>query len=230
MTKGKLKKFEEMEKFSNVLQPGFYDVFNKDHQLKGKWHKVYFKNNNPIILELGCGKGEYTVELAKKFKEKNFIGIDIKGARIWKGAKLALEDNIKNAVFLRARIEFVNSFFVADEVDEIWLIFPDPQPKKKKKRLTSARFLNSYKEILKTNGTVHLKTDSQLLYDYTMGIVKHNNLEIECFTDDLYNSSLVDDILSIRTYYENQFLEHGLKIYYLRFKLDNQSVVEEYEE
>ncbi len=230
MTKGKLEKFQEMENFSNVLQPRFNDVFSKDYPLKGKWNKSYFHNDNPVILELGCGKGEYTVELAEKFKEKNFIGIDIKGARIWKGAKQALENNISNAVFLRTRIELINSFFNTEEVNEIWLIFPDPQPKKKKKRLTSSRFLNSYKMILKKNGLVHLKTDSELLYNYTLEILKHNNLEIDYFTNDLYNSNLVNDILSIKTYYENQFLEQGSNIYYLRFKLNNKSIIEESEE
>ncbi len=227
MTKGKLEKFKELESFSNVLQPGFYDVFKKDFELKGKWKKDYFRNDNPVILELGCGKGEYTVGLAERFKQENFIGIDIKGARIWKGARLALEGNLKNAVFLRTRIELINSFFNPGEVDEIWLIFPDPQPKKSKKRLTSGRFLNAYKKILKTDGLVHLKTDNGLLYEYTMEIIKHNNLELGCFTEDLYGSDLVDDTLSIKTYYENRFLEQGLKIYYLRFKINNQSVIEE---
>lgn len=219
-----------MGKFSNVLQPAFDDVYNKDHRLKGKWNKSFFKNDNPIVLELGCGKGEYTVELAKRTVEKNYIGIDIKGARIWKGAKQALEENIKNAAFLRTRIELISSFFDKNEIDEIWIIFPDPQSKEKKKRLTSGKFLNLYKNILKTDGLVHLKTDSNLMYTYTREIIKHNNMEIECFTDDLYKSCLLNNSLSIKTFYENQFLEQGSNIYYLCFKLNNLSTIEELKE
>lgn len=230
MVKRKLERFEEMEKFSNVLQPRFNELYNKDFTLKGKWNKNFFQNDNPIVLELGCGKGEYTVELAKRTEEKNYIGIDIKGARIWKGAKQALEENVKNAAFLRTRIELIGSFFDADEIDEIWIIFPDPQPKKKKKRLTSSKFLNLYKNFLKTDGLIHLKTDSNLMYTYTLEITKHNNLNIECFTDDLYKSGLINDSLSIKTFYENQFLEQGSNIYYLRFKLNNQSPIEELKE
>ena len=227
MAKRKLKRFEEMKKFSNVLQPEFNEVYNKDFAFKGKWNKNFFQNDNPIIVDLGCGKGEYTIELARRFEEKNYIGIDIKGARIWKGAKQALDENIKNAAFIRTRVELINSFFDSNEIDEIWLLFPDPQPKKKKKRLTSGKFLNLYKKILRTDGIVHLKTDSDLLYLYTLEIAKYNNLKVECFTDDLYNSNLIDDSLLIKTYYENQFLEQGSNINYLRFKLNNQSLIEE---
>ena len=227
MTKSKLERFEEMKKFSNVLQPAFVEVYHKDHKLKGKWNKNFFGNDNPVILELGCGKGEYTVELAKRFKEKNFIGIDIKGARIWKGAKKALNETINNAVFLRTRIELINSFFDKNEIDEIWITFPDPQPKNKKKRLTSGRFLNLYQAFLKPDGYVHLKTDNALLYNYTIEILKHNKLEIEYCTDDLYDTSLDNDILSVKTFYENIFLEQGLKIYYLKFKLAGKSLIEE---
>jgi len=227
MAKRKLKRFEEMKKFSNVLQPEFNEVYNKDFAFKGKWNKSFFQNDNPIIVDLGCGKGEYTIELARRFEEKNYIGIDIKGARIWKGAKQALDENINNAAFIRTRVELINSFFDSNEIDEIWLLFPDPQPKKKKKRLTSGKFLNLYKKILRTDGIVHLKTDSDLLYLYTLEIAKYNNLKVECFTDDLYNSNLIDDSLSIKTYYENQFLEQGSNINYLRFKLNNQSLIEE---
>ena len=227
MAKRKLKRFEEMKKFSNVLQPEFNEVYNKDFAFKGKWNKSFFQNDNPIIVDLGCGKGEYTIELARRFEEKNYIGIDIKGARIWKGAKQALDENINNAAFIRTRVELINSFFDSNEIDEIWLLFPDPQPKKKKKRLTSGKFLNLYKKILRTDGIVHLKTDSDLLYLYTLEIAKYNNLEVECFTDDLYNSNFIDDSLSIKTYYENQFLEQGSNINYLRFKLNNQSLIEE---
>jgi len=227
MAKRKLKRFEEMKKFSNVLQPEFNEVYNKDFAFKGKWNKSFFQNDNPIIVDLGCGKGEYSIELARRFEEKNYIGIDIKGARIWKGAKQALDENINNVAFIRTRVELINSFFDSNEIDEIWLLFPDPQPKKKKKRLTSGKFLNLYKKILRTDGIVHLKTDSDLLYLYTLEIAKYNNLKVECFTDDLYNSNLINDSLSIKTYYENQFLEQGSNINYLRFKLNNQSLIEE---
>jgi tRNA (guanine-N7-)-methyltransferase len=226
MTKRKLERFEEMKMFDNVLQPSFHEVFNKDYKLKGKW-KDLFGNDNPIIVELGCGKGEYTVELARRFKEKNYIGIDIKGARIWKGAKRALDEKINNAVFLRTRIDFINSFFDRNEVDEIWITFPDPQPKNKKKRLTSSRFLNLYSAFLKPGGPVHLKTDNTLLYEYTFEILRYNGLEIEYYTDNLYDSANDDEILSVRTFYENRFLEQGLKIYYLRFRLDNNIKVKE---
>ena len=226
MTKRKLERFEEMKNFSNVLQPAFYEVFNKDYKLKGKW-KDLFGNDNPIILELGCGKGEYTVELAKRFKQKNCIGIDIKGARIWKGAKKALDGKINNAVFLRTRIEFISSFFDRDEVDEIWITFPDPQPKNKKKRLTSSRFLNLYGNFLKPGGTLHLKTDNALLYEYTLEILRYNGLKIEYYTDNLYDSVNDDEILSVRTYYENKFLEQGMKIYYLKFRIDSNIQVKE---
>ena len=227
MTKRKLERFEEMKKFANVIQPAFDEVYQKDFKFKGRWNRVFFGNDNPIVLELGCGKGEYTIELAKISKKINYIGIDIKGARMWKGAKKALTESINNAAFLRTRIELINSFFDIGEINEIWITFPDPQPKNKKKRLTSGRFLNAYQKFLKHNGLIHLKTDNNSLYNYTMKIVKHNKLEIDYFTDDLYNSSIDNEILSFKTYYENRFLEQGQKIYYLRFKLSNKSLIEE---
>jgi tRNA (guanine-N7-)-methyltransferase len=227
MIKRKLERFEEMKKFGNVLQPPFHEVYHKDYKLKGKWNEDLFGNDNPVVLELGCGKGEYTVELARKFKEKNHIGIDIKGARIWKGAKIALDETINNAVFLRTRIELINSFFGKNEIDEIWITFPDPQPKSKKKRLTSSRFLNLYRGFLKQGGLIHLKTDNELLYNYTLEIIEYNKLEIEYCTDDLYDSLADNDILSVKTFYEIKFLEQGLKIYYLRFKLAGNTIIEE---
>jgi tRNA (guanine-N7-)-methyltransferase len=230
MATRKLERFEEMKSFSNVLQPVFYEVYQKDFRLKGKWNRDFFGNDNPIILELGCGKGEYTVELANRFKDINYIGVDIKGARIWKGAKKALAETIKNVAFLRTRIELINSFFDTDEIDEIWITFPDPQPKNKKKRLTSGRFLNSYQKFLKQNGIIHLKTDNEILYNYTMKMIRHNKMEVDYFTENLYDSCDENDILSVKTYYENKFLEQGLKIYYLRFKLNNKSVIEEISE
>lgn len=227
MTKRKLERFEEMKGFNNVLQPAFDEVYNKDFRLKGRWNRDFFGNNNPIILELGCGKGEYTVELARKFKNANYIGIDIKGARIWKGAKTALGETLDNAAFLRTRIELINSFFDTNEIDEIWITFPDPQPKNKKKRLTSSRFLKSYQKFLKQYGFIHLKTDNEALFNYTMKLANHNKLEIDYFTENLYKSCIENEILSVRTYYENKFLEKGLKIYYLRFKLNTESFIEE---
>ena len=227
MTKRKLERFEEMKKFGNVLQPAFDKVYQKDFKFKGKWDRDFFGNDNPIVLELGCGKGEYTIELAKRFKKINYIGIDIKGARMWKGAKKALAESINNAAFLRTRIELINSFFDTNEIDEIWITFPDPQPKNKKKRLTSGRFLNAYQKFLKHNGLIHLKTDNNSLFNYTLKIVKHNKLEIEYFTDNLYSSFIDNEILSVKTYYENRFLEQGQRIYYLRFKLNNKSLIEE---
>lgn len=227
MTKRKLERFEEMKEFSNVLQPAFDEVFNKDFRLKGRWNRDFFGNNNPIILELGCGKGEYTIELAKKFKDANFIGVDIKGARIWKGAKTALNETINNAAFLRTRIELINSFFDINEINEIWITFPDPQLKNKKKRLTCGRFLKSYQKFMKQNGFIHLKTDNEFLYNYTMNIIKHNKLEIDYFTENLYSSHNENEILSVKTYYESKFMKQGLKIYYLRFKLNNETIIEE---
>jgi tRNA (guanine-N7-)-methyltransferase len=157
MVKKKLQRFAEMETFTNVLQPEFNESFRKDHVVKGQWNKLHFDNEHPIVLELGCGKGEYTTGLARRFPQKNFIGIDIKGSRIWRGAHTALQENLKNVRFLRTHIEIINSFFGRDEVDEIWVTFPDPQLKKKRKRLTSSRFLSYYSQFLRNNGIIHLK-------------------------------------------------------------------------
>lgn len=227
MSKGKLFKFSEMETFPNVLQPAFEDVFEKDHTLKGKWKELFFKNSNPITLELGCGKGEYTLGMAKMFPNRNFIGIDIKGARIWKGAKRALEERLPNVAFLRTRIDFIASFFEADEIEEIWITFPDPQLKKDLKKLTSSRFLNRYNQFLKTGGTINLKTDSRELYDYTCAITNYNDLKVLAKTDNLYQSHLNDEILSIRTFYESMWLDEGLKIHYIQFLLNNNNGIQE---
>jgi len=218
-----------MEAFDRVIQPGLEEVYKKDYVLKGKWAVEFFQNSNPITLELGCGKGEYTVNLAKRYPERNFIGIDIKGARIWKGAKTANEMDLKNVAFLRTRIELIQSFFGKDEVEEIWITFPDPQLKKKrnKKRLTAARFLNLYKIFLIDNGLVHLKTDSDILHHYTRKLLEHNKLKILQQSDDLYQSGFDDDILRIKTYYENQFLDEGCKITYISFQLPSQGQIEE---
>lgn len=229
MGKNKLARWAEMKSFDNVIQPETDEVKAEEHPLKGRWKKEFFKNNNPIVLELGCGKGEYTVGLATKFPLKNFIGIDIKGARIWRGAKTAYENKIPNASFLRTRIEFIKSFFSEDEIDEIWITFPDPYPKRQnsRKRLISPHFINSYRSFLKNSGIVHLKTDDIELYNYTCEIAKHNNLEIISTTDDLYSGNIENDILSIRTHYENLFLSQGIKINYLSFRLDKNRNIED---
>src|SRR5690554_3317786 len=216
MAKNKLAKFAEMATYSNVFQYSFKTLETEGFPLKGKWN-THFKNNNPIILELGCGKGEYTVGLARKFPDKNFIGIDIKGARIWKGATEALNDNLDNVAFIRTHIEMINYFFSDNEVSEIWITFPDPQMKKVNKRLTSTRFMREYGRVLGDGGIIHLKTDSNFLYRYTQEMIRENRLEPLFDTDDLYGSNLQDPILSIRTFYEQQWLDRGFSIKYIRF-------------
>ncbi len=210
-----------MKTFDNVFQPDFEEVFTKDFKYKSHWASRYFKNNHPIILELGCGKGEYTIGLAERFPQVNFIGIDIKGERIWTGAKKAYLEKIPNVAFIRTRIEFINSFFGQDEVDEIWLTFPDPQLKKQrnKKRLTTARFLTLYRKFLKDNGIIHLKTDSPILFEYTLELARLNQLTIEHETNDLYGDENPELVYGIKTFYEKQFIVEGFKIHYLKFRL-----------
>lgn len=216
MAKNKLAKFADMATYENVFQYTFDTLKEEGFPFKGKWH-TYFGNTNPVVLELGCGKGEYTVGLARKFPEKNFIGIDIKGARMWTGASQALEEGLTNAAFLRTRIELINHFFAQDEVSEIWITFPDPQMKKTNKRLTSTRFMEQYSRMLKEGGIIHLKTDSNFLYRYSKAMIEENRLGLFFDTDDLYNSGLNEDILEIRTFYEQQWLSRGLNIKYIRF-------------
>lgn len=227
MGKNKLARFAEIETFDHVVQVSFDDVFNKDYKLKGKWAKEFFKNDNPIVLELGCGKGEYSIGLAKQNPNINYIGIDIKGSRMWRGAKIADEEGIKNVGFIRTRIELINSFFAEEEISEVWVTFPDPQLKKYYKRLTSTRFLGYYQKLLRKDGIVNLKTDSAELYEYTNKVVDLNKLEVLVNTDDLYNSEIVDNILSIKTFYEQQFLSQGKPITYIKFKLNNSIELEE---
>ena len=221
MPKNKLRRFADMAAYSNVIAPRFDEVFRADFRLKGHWADEIFGNQYPIVLELGCGKGEYTVALARKYPEKNFIGVDIKGARMWVGATDALQNNLTNVTFLRTRIEFITSCFASGEVSEIWLTFPDPQPQQSRenKRLTSLRFLQSFREIMQPEGMIHLKTDSQFLFEYTYNILKSNKLNIITCTDDLYNAGSTDDILSVQTYYEKIFLGKGITIKYLKFKI-----------
>ena len=227
MGKNKLARWTELGSYDNVIQPEIEDVSGKDHPIKGRWNQDLFKNGNPITIELGCGKGEYTVGLANNFPHDNFIGIDIKGARMWRGAKTANEQKLPNVAFLRTRIEFINSFFSSDEVDEIWITFPDPHPggRNSNKRLTSPWFLNSYRLFLKDKGLIHLKTDNKELYNFTCKVLSHNNVETIISTDDLYTEK-IDNILSIRTHYEKIFLDAGLKINYLSFRLDKEKIIE----
>ena len=226
MGKGKLAKFAEMETFSNVFQYPFSVVDNVPFEMKGHWREQYFKNNHPVVLELGCGKGEYTVELARLYPEMNFIGVDIKGARMWTGAKQAIEAGLKNVAFLRTNIEIIDRFFAESEVQEIWLTFSDPQMKNAHKRLTSTFFLNRYRKFLVGGGIVHLKTDSNFLFTYTTCMVKENKLPVVFLTEDLYHTEGLDEethkILSIQTYYESMWIERGLNIRYMKFLLPQQ--------
>ncbi|MCF6185817.1 MAG: tRNA (guanosine(46)-N7)-methyltransferase TrmB [Bacteroidales bacterium] len=223
MGKNKLKRFKENETFEHLFQPSAKEMYEKDFFLKGKWGENFFKNNNPIILEVGCGKGEYTVGLAKKNPDKNFIGIDIKGPRLWRGSKTVKEENLKNVAFIRNKVEFLSSFFAENEINEIWITFPDPQPKKMKKRLTSARFLEIYSKILSPNGIIHLKTDSILMHEFTKEILKLNKLNILYSTDNLYETDIKNETTEIKTFYERKFLEDGMKITYLKFNLNEKT-------
>lgn len=219
MGKNKLKKFAEMETFHNVFQPPY------DPELAGHWRDHYFHNENPVVLELGCGRGEYTVGLAERYPEKNFIGVDIKGARMWAGAKEAEIKELKNVAFLRTNIEFITEFFAAGEVDEIWITFCDPQMKKATKRLTSTYFMQRYHRIVKPGGLIHLKTDSPFLYTYTTEMLRLNPYPVVAQTDDLYADSLdsIDvfrDARALQTHYEKQWLDRGMKIKYIEWRLD----------
>jgi tRNA (guanine-N7-)-methyltransferase len=227
--KNKLARWAEMKSFNNVIEPPTDEVFSRDHILKGNWNRVIFKNENPLILELGCGKGEYTVGLAAINPLNNYIGIDIKGARRWRGSKTAHENKILNTAFLRTRIEFISSFFSKDEVEEIWITFPDPHPKRRNagKRLTSPGFLNLYRRFLKDHGIVYLKTDNKDLYNYTHEVIRHNDLEIIASTDNLYSGEIKNDLLPIRTHYEKNFLKQGINICYLAFRLEKNKLIKD---
>jgi len=226
--KGKIQKWAEMKTFNNVVEPDTSEVFKKEHFLKGKWCSNIFKNDNPIVLELGCGKGEYSVGMGKHFPNKNFIGVDIKGNRIWKGAKTAFENKMKNVYFIRTQIDFIASFFNTNEVDEIWITFPDPQPKDRlvRKRLTSPMFINRYKNFLKPDGIIHLKTDHEGFFKYTLEEIERCNFKLLESTFNLYGEVIekLDDktqeILSIKTFYEKLFSAKGHSIHYLKFQLN----------
>jgi len=233
MSKGKLQKFAEMETFKNVFQYPFSVIATTPFEMKGRWREDYFHNDNPIILELGCGKGEYTVGLARLFPDINFIGVDIKGARMHKGAKEALEEGLANVAFLRTNIEIIDRFFAEDEVAEIWLTFSDPQMKNVHKRLTSTFFMERYRKFLVDKGIIHLKTDSNFLFTYTRLMVEKNNLPLLLSTTDLYHDDSLDEatkgILSIQTHYEQQWIERGLNIKYMKFLLPREGQLQESE-
>ncbi len=216
MGKDKLRRFTEISTFKNVLQ------LTEGHALKGNWLAKHFKNNHPVVLELACGKGEYTVEMARLCPQKNFIGVDYKGNRIWRGAKTALEEGINNVSFLRIQIENIAEYFTVNEVSEIWITFPDPQPQlgREKKRLTSPRFLDQYRQILQPGGFIHLKTDNDDLYTYTLEKIAAQNLKLYVSTNDLYHSEYDNEILSIKTYYEKKYLSNNKNINYVKFSFE----------
>lgn len=219
MGKNKLKKFSENLTFRCMVQPEFDEIFGKDHPLKGHWRSNFFGNDNPIVLELGCGRGEYTVGLAAAHPEVNYIGVDIKGARMWRGAKTATEQEMANVAFLRTRIEFIGSFFAPGEVDQIWITFPDPQMNKRRvnKRLTAPGFLERYAQFLRPDGIIHLKTDSGHLHNYTRAVLETNGIVPTVCCDDIYGKGIADARLSIKTTYETRFLAEGLPITYLQW-------------
>ena len=240
MGKGKLAKFADMETYENVFQYPYSVVEHVPFDMQGHWHEQYFHNQNPIVLELGCGKGEYTVELAKLYPDMNFIGVDIKGARMWTGATQAIKEGLKNVAFLRTNIEIIERFFSQDEVQEIWLTFSDPQMKNPRKRLTSTYFMERYRKFLVDGGIIHLKTDSNFLFTYTSYMVEKNSLPVIFKTEDLYHledlenlgtigdlGNLDPKVLSIQTYYESMWIARGLNIKYMKWQLPRTGVLEE---
>lgn len=240
MGHGKLKKFAENETFRCLLQPNASEILAarepgdkalrlNDHPIKGNWGREMFGNDHPIVLELGCGKGDYTIALALRHPEINYIGVDIKGARLWKGAKYATENNLPNVAFLRTRIEFIGSFFGPEEVSEIWLTFSDPQLRgSENSRLSSPLFLERYRSFLKPGGIVHLKTDSRYLYEYTQAVCKANKLDVKIQCEDVYGSDaeLPAQVREVQTFYEKMFLEMGLPITYMAFSVDHEGAFE----
>ena len=221
MSKNKLEKFAENKTFFNFFQPSYDELKANGFALKGKWNSDFFKNDNPIILELGCGRGEYTIGLAEMFPDKNFIGIDRKGARMWKGCKMSIENTMKNVAFLRTQINHIANYFGENEIDEIWITFPDPQPKRSKvnKRLTSPLFLDFYRKIIHANGIIHLKTDDDSLYSYTLEVIEDLGAELIEKQADIHVFPNPNDTLKIETYYEKMWKEEGKSIKYIKFTL-----------
>lgn len=225
MGKDKLKRFAEMEHFDNVFQPSMEEV-KEGFRMKGKWHSDFFKNDNPIVLELGCGRGEYTVAMAQKYPKKNFIGIDIKGSRIWRGAKTGVEDKMPNIGFVRSKIDFIEYLFAENEVSEIWLTFSDPQPKRPRKRLTSKLFIDRYRKIMKNDGVVNIKTDSDLLFESTLEQIEEHNYNCSLSSWDVYGemvltaSDELKELMEIKTFYEQKWLTEGKKIKFASFKIN----------
>ena len=227
MGKGKLAKFADMRDYPHVFEYPYSVVDDVPFEMKGNWKRDFFKNDNPIVLELGCGRGEYTVGLGRMYPDKNFIGVDIKGARMWTGATDALNEGMKNVAFLRTNIEIINRFFAEGEVSEIWLTFSDPQMKKATKRLTSTYFMNRYRKFLTPDGLIHLKTDSNFMFTYTRYIAEVNALPVVECIEDVHGRDEVSDVLQIRTYYESQWISRGITIKYIAFNLPAK---EQYEE
>jgi tRNA (guanine-N7-)-methyltransferase len=219
VAKKKLIHFQENLSFPHLLQPAYNDLLT-GFSLRDKWLPDFFHNDRPVIVELGCGKGEYTVGLAMKYPQKNFIGIDWKGARLWRGSKTVEEQGLKNVGFVRAMVDHVEYIFAPSEVDEIWITFPDPQVQKERLRLTAPGFLAKYRNILTPGGIIHLKTDDRFFYNYTLDVIREQHHNLLWATDDLYQSGTIDDVISIQTYYENRWLGMGKKICYLRFQLN----------
>ena len=225
MGKDKLKRFVEMEHFDNVFQPSMEEV-KEGFRMKGKWHSDFFKNDNPIVIELGCGRGEYTVGMAQKYPNKNFIGIDIKGSRIWRGAKTGVEDQMNNVGFVRSKIDFIEYLFAENEVSEIWLTFSDPQPKRPRKRLTSKLFVDRYRKIMKQDGVVNIKTDSDLLFESTLEQIEEHSYNCSLSSWDVYGemvltaSDELKELMDIKTFYEQKWLEEGKKIKFAKFTIN----------
>lgn len=222
MGKNKLKHFEENETFPNMFQPSYEDLI-RGFSMKGNWKSNFFNNSNPIVVELGCGKGEYTVGLAKRYPDKNFIGIDVKGARMWRGCKTSLEEDLKNVAFIRSKIQLIELLFTSNEIHEIWITFPDPQPRhaRMNQRLTSPRFLSKYAAILTKDAVINLKTDNEPFFDYTLEVIKEENHNLIEVVKNLYDADGFDEVKAIRTYYEKKFNDLGFSIHYLKFKLND---------
>jgi tRNA (guanine-N7-)-methyltransferase len=225
MGKNKLKRFSDNESYKHVFEPAFEEIKQDGFSQKGKWAE-FFGNDNPITVELGCGKGEYTVGLAELYPNRNFVGVDLKGARLWVGATYAVKNELNNVAFVRTRVDFLSAIFDENELDQIWITFPDPQNKKRRKRLTNPRFLMMYQKLVKDGALLNLKTDSDKLYQYTKSVVEHNNLNLHKHSSDIYNSDILNDELKIRTFYESLFLEKGDNINFLSFELGSKEILD----